>query len=374
MNTMNDSLTVLVQLTRIDIIKLFAPALVSIAAGVLVTPWLTNVMIVYNLQKKKSVSKTVDGKPATLTSKLHNDENKVLYRMGALVVVSGLIVSVGLFWILSMLFGSSDIFSGLNFLSRNQTWLPLAAFGVGVFIGGIDDLMVCGRLGVLSTAVGGGLSLKIRLGITVLIGVVCAWWMTSRLDMTSMYIPFLGIIELGWLLFSIAVVAAVAVTYAGGVIDGIDGLAGGVFAIMYSTMGVIALLQSKNDIAALCFAVVGGLIAFLWFNIPPARFMLSDVGTMPLTIMLAILSVLTNSLAILPVLTLPLWTAIGSVVLQLLSKKLRGGKKIFLVSPVHNHFQMKGWPPYKVVMRYWLITAVCSSISLVLFVGGGLFE
>lgn len=372
MNTFQNSVDLAILLTGHDIVKLFLPSLVSTLAGVMVTPFITNMMIKYNLQKVKSVAKTVDGRPATITQKLHNDENKVLYRMGALVVIVGVAVSLSIFRLLPVFF-NSDTVAKLNFLSSSQTWLPLFAFLIGAIIGAVDDLIVCGRLKKLASAVGGGLSLKVRLGMALVIALGCAWWMTTRLDMSQFYIPFIGTYTVHWALFSLAVVVAVVVSYAGGVIDGIDGLAGGIFSLMYSTMGIIALLQQRFDLAALCFAVVGGLLAFLWFNIPPARFMLSDVGSMPLTIMLAIIAVLTDSLFVLPIITLPLWTSIGSVVIQLVSKKLRGGKKVFLVSPVHNHFQAMGWPPYKVVMRYWVITSVCCSIGLLVFVSGGYF-
>ena len=128
-----------------------------------------------------------------------------------------------------------------------------------------------------------------------------AWWMTTRLDLDSIYIPFIGMVTVGWLIFSLVVVIAMVVTYAGSVIDGVDGLSGGVFSIMYMTMGLLAFLQSRYDLAALCFAIVGGLLAFLWHNIPPAKFMLSDVGSMPLTLVLAILAILTDSVVVLPI-------------------------------------------------------------------------
>jgi phospho-N-acetylmuramoyl-pentapeptide-transferase len=197
--------------------------------------------------------------------------------------------------------------------------------------------------------------------------------MTTKLDMTSLYIPFFGTFNVGWVLFSIAVVAAIVITYAGSVIDGVDGLSGGVFSIMFATVGFIAFLQSRYDLAALCFAIVGGLLAFLWFNIPPALFMLSDVGSMPLTIVLAIVSILTDSVFVLPIISAPLVWSIGSVVLQLLSKKFRGGKKLFIATPIHIGLQVQGWPKHMVSMRYWILTALCCSLGLVIFVAGGYF-
>lgn len=371
MSTLNESLNIVLQIQNVDLLKIFIPPFISFIVGMFSVPVILKFMAKYNLQKKKNVKLTIDGKPATLTASVDNDEGKVLYRMGALVVFVGLFGALIFFRLLPVIF-EFDSIAKLNFLSRSQTWLPIAALIGGGIIGAMDDLIVCGRLRRFSRYVGDGLSLKVRMGFALLIALVCAWWMTTRLDMDSLYIPFIGILTVGWAVFSLAVVLAIVVTYAGSVIDGVDGLSGGVFSIMYTTMGLIAFLQSRYDLAALCFAIVGGLLAFLWHNIPPARFMLSDVGSMPLTIVLAILSILTDSVFVLPILSAPLVWSIGSVVVQLLSKKFRG-KKVFLAAPVHIHLQLKGWPKHMVSMRYWILTALSCSLALVIFVAGGYF-
>jgi phospho-N-acetylmuramoyl-pentapeptide-transferase len=371
MSTLNESLNLVIQVQNVDLLKIFVPPFVSFVIGMLSVPWILKLMKYLDLQKKKNVKLAIDGKPATLTASIDNDEGKTLYRMGALVVFVGLFASIAFFRILPI-FIDNDSIAKLNFLSRSQTWMPIAALLGGVVIGALDDLIVCGRFRRFARYIGDGLSLKVRMGVALMIALVCAWWMTTRMDLDSLYIPFIGTITVGWALFSLGVVAAIVITYAGSVIDGVDGLSGGVFSIMYSTMGIIAFLQSRYDIAALCFAIVGGLLAFLWHNIPPAKFMLSDVGSMPLTIVLAILAILTDSVAVLPIISAPLVVSIGSVVIQLLSKKFRG-KKVFLAAPVHIHLQLKGWPKHMVSMRYWIMTALCCSLALVIFVAGGYF-
>jgi phospho-N-acetylmuramoyl-pentapeptide-transferase len=154
-------------------------------------------------------------------------------------------------------------------------------------------------------------------------------------------------------------------TYAGGVIDGIDGLAGGVFAIIFGAYGVIAFSMGMGDLAAFCLATTGALCAFLWFNIPPARFFLSDTGTMGLTTVLATVAFITDTLLLLPVLAFPLVITVLSNIIQILSKKFRN-KKVFLVAPLHNHFQALGWPSYKVTMRYWIITIMSALVGVIL--------
>src|SRR6185503_16769708 len=113
---------------------------------------------------------------------------------------------------------------------------------------------------------------------------------------SSISFPFsAGPIDLG-VLFVPFFVAVALFIYAGGVIDGIDGLAGGIFAAMFSAYAGIAFFQAQLDIAGLCAAIAGGLLAFLWFNIPPARFYLSETGTMGLTLTLVVIAFLTDVL------------------------------------------------------------------------------
>ena len=371
MSTLQEPVNIALQIKNIDLLKIFIPPFISFAIGMLSVPLITKFLVRFNLQKKKNVKLAIDGKPATLTAKIDNDEGKVLYRMGALVVFAGLFGSVVFFRVLPIIFHDDSVLA-LNFLSRSQTWIPISALVVGAMIGGIDDLIVCGRLRRFAQYIGDGLSLKVRMGVALIIAMISAWWMTTRLGMTSLYVPFVGTLAVGWVIFTVVAVMAIVGTYAGSVIDGVDGLSGGVFSIMYLTFGFIAFLQSRYDLAALCFAIVGGLLAFLWYNIPPARFMLSDLGSMPLTIVLAIIALLTDSVIVLPIITAPLIWSIGSVVIQLLSKKFRG-KKVFLASPLHIHLQLKGWPKHMVSMRYWILTTICCSLGMILFVAGGYF-
>jgi phospho-N-acetylmuramoyl-pentapeptide-transferase len=150
------------------------------------------------------------------------------------------------------------------------------------------------------------------------------------------------------------------------VIDGLDGLSGGVFGIIFSAYGIIAFMQNQIDLATFCFVLVGGLLAFLWFNIPPARFFMSETGTMSLTITLVVVAFLTQQVLILPIIAFPLVISSGSSIIQLLSKKFRNGKKVFLVAPLHHHFQALGWPATKVVMRYWVIGIIMASIGIII--------
>ena len=158
--------------------------------------------------------------------------------------------------------------------------------------------------------------------------------------------------------------------YSGSVIDGIDGPSGAVFGSILAAYGFIAFFQNQIDIAAFSFVIVGSLLAFLWFNIPPARFMLSDTGTMALTLTLTVIAFLTKQVLVLPVIAFLLAITTLSVIIQVLSKKLRNGKKVFKVAPLHNHLQVIGWPGYKVTMRYWVVSIIMAIIGLIIVILG----
>jgi phospho-N-acetylmuramoyl-pentapeptide-transferase len=152
-------------------------------------------------------------------------------------------------------------------------------------------------------------------------------------------------------------------TYSGGVIDGLDGLAGGSFASIFAAFAGIALFTGQINLAAFCAVILGALLAFLWFNIPPARFYMGEIGTMGLTAVLTVVAFMTNSVLVLPIIGFLLVIESGSVILQLLSKKFRH-KKILLAAPIHHHFEAKGWPAYKVTMRFWVIGVVAAILGL----------
>jgi phospho-N-acetylmuramoyl-pentapeptide-transferase len=183
--------------------------------------------------------------------------------------------------------------------------------------------------------------------------------------MMSVHIPFTGDIYLGILIIPFFIIVALA-TFSGGVIDGIDGLSGGVLASIFAAYSAIAFANNQIDIAAFSGVITGAILAFLWFNIPPARFYMGETGIMGLTITLATLAFLTDSVLILPIVALPLVISSGSVILQMLSKKLRNGKRLFRLAPIHHHFEALGWPSYKVTMRFWVLSIMFAIVGIVL--------
>ncbi len=196
------------------------------------------------------------------------------------------------------------------------------------------------------------------------------WWFYSKLEVTGVNVPFDGVLELGMLIIPFFVLLTLCL-YASGVIDGIDGLSGGVFASIFSAYAGVALIQTQFDIAAFCITAVGAILAFLWFNIPPARYWMTETGTMALTLALATVVFMTDTLgdgfgiALLPIIGFPLVVTVISNVIQISYRKMTG-RKFFKIAPLHHHFEAMGWPSYKVTMRYWVISIICAVIGVVL--------
>lgn len=342
-----------------DIIKVIAPAAFAFACGIVITPLITHYLYTYKIWKKKSVAMATDGKAATISARLHNDEERKLPRMGGTVVWGSSLITILLFFVLSLIDGETT--EKLNFLSRNQTWLPLFTLIVGAVIGFVDDYMTISER---YDHIAGGLSLGKRIILVTLVGAVGAWWFYTKLDVSTIIVPFAGVLDIGIFFIPFFILVMLG-CYSGGVIDGLDGLSGGVFASIFSAYGIIAFAQNQIDIAAFCFMLVGALLAFLWFNIPPARFMMSETGIMALTMTLCVVAFLTQQVLVLPIIAFLLVATSFSSSVQLLSKKFRG-KKVFLVAPLHHHFQAIGWPAYKVVMRYWVLAVMFAAVGIII--------
>jgi phospho-N-acetylmuramoyl-pentapeptide-transferase len=343
-------------MTTINAMRIFVPATIAFICGVGMTPILTYFLYKYRLWKPSMHKTALDGKPAAYFNELHKKDLGTPV-FGGIVVWGSTILAAG---ILQMFTNMYPDYSNLTFISRNQTWVPFAALIAGALVGFFDDLF--------EVKEGKGLRLRNRLILVGVTALLCGWWFYSKLGVSAISLPH-GTWELG-LLFVPVFVGVALFLYAGGVIDGVDGLAGGIFAIIFSAYGALAFFQNQLDIAGLCSAIAGGLLAFLWFNIPPARFYLSETGTMGLTLALVVVAFLTDvrgggrGVLVLPIIALPLVITVLSNVIQIGSKKLFG-RKVFRVAPLHHHFEAIGWPPYKVTMRYWIVGLVAAIVGIV---------
>ena len=336
------------------VIKIFTLTFLSFALAMLWTPLLTHFLYKYKLGKQ---IRTSDRAP--VFSQLHQKKSGTPSMGGILIWVTVLILSVFLYYMSQWFDG---FFSSFNFLTRPQTLLPLGALVAAALVGLLDDFLGVRKIGPY----GGGLSVKHRLLVYTLIATAVALWFFFRLSWDVVRVPFVGNFSIGLWFIPLVIFIIVGTAFSVNEIDGLDGLAGGTLLIAFLAYGAIAFAQGKYDLVAFCGVIGGALLAFLWFNITPARFFMGDTGAMSLGVTLAVISILTNSILLLPIIGFMFVVESASVIIQILSKKIRK-KKIFISTPIHHHFEAKGWPEAKVVMRFWMVSGVMTIIGLVIF-------
>ncbi|MBI2410014.1 hypothetical protein HYV30_03165 [Candidatus Kaiserbacteria bacterium] len=349
-----------------SILKVFIPATASFVTGILFAPVLVHYLYRYKVWKKQTRKTALDGTRAVEFEKLrmtvHGGNEVSTPRMGGILIWASVGFVTLLAWASARLL-PMPLTEKLDFLSRSQTWIPLFTLLAGALMGFVNDL--------LDIQPGGerGIRLSTRLIFVTLVSLFIGSWFYFKLGVTAIGIPADGTLALGALIIPLFVLISLGL-YAGGVIDGIDGLSGGVFAAAFMAYAGIAYFQNQINLAAFSATLTGGILAFLWFNIPPARFWMTETGTMGLTMTLAVVAFMTDTLGkgygvvALPIIAFPLVVTVLSNIIQVTSKKLRGGKKIFRIAPLHHHFEAIGWPSYKVTMRYWVISVVCAIVGM----------
>ncbi|HTX87002.1 MAG TPA: phospho-N-acetylmuramoyl-pentapeptide-transferase [Candidatus Nanoarchaeia archaeon] len=278
--------------------------------------------------------------------------------MGGILIWGTLLVFIGFFYLLGMIFPG---LTALNFFSRPETLLPLVILIFSALVGLFDDWLDIRGQGK------GGLRMKHRLLIYTVIAALGAAWFYFKLDWTTLHIPFWKNLEIGAWYIPFFIFVIVATAFSVNETDGLDGLAGGTLLIAFASFAVISFALGRYDLAAFCGVIIGALLAFLWFNITPARFIMGDTGAMSLGITLGVIALLTNSAFILPLVGFIFVIESLSVIIQMTSKRLRHGKKVFRSAPIHHHFQAIGWSEPKIVMRFWMIAGVAAAVGLAIF-------
>lgn len=345
----------------LNLVKIFLPTALAFFLGLSLTPVATHFFYKYKMWRKHSRSASVSNGDF---HKFHNSTAELnTPRVGGIIIWVSVMVSTFIFFLISIFF-PSEITEKMNFLSRNQTLIPLFTLLIGSLIGLWDDLLQI--YGTGSFARDDGSWRKWKALLVGFVALLIGFWFFYKLEIVSIHVPFGGDIYLGILIIPFFITVALA-TFSGGVIDGVDGLSGGVLASIFAAYSAIAYANNQIDIAAFCGVLTGATLAFLWFNIPPARFYMGETGIMGLTITLATLAFLTDSVLTLPVIALPLVASSGSVIIQMLSKRWRG-KKVFRVAPLHHHFEAMGWSIYKVTMRFWVLSIIFAIIGIILTV------
>lgn len=319
------------------------------AFSMLITPLYTAAAFKWQWWKKPRQN-TLTGEVAKVFTKLHatKHQRNIPFMAGIIFVLATVIVTL------------------LLNLERTETWLPLAAFVGAGAVGLLDDVINIRGVGKGVAGLPSKLKFLLITGIAALGG----WYFFAKLDVSSLHVPGYGELAIGWLIIPLFVFVVVATANAVNITDGLDGLAGGLAAIAFGTYAVIAFIEQRYGVAGFCLTIVGALLSYTWFNIFPARFFMGDVGAFALGTALGVVAMITDTVLLLPIIGIVFVAETSSVILQIASKKLRHGKKIFKISPLHHHFEAIGWPETKVTMRFWILGQVAGVVGLMFFVLG----
>ncbi len=347
MTTMHETLELVIETNTL--LRILGLGIATFMLSMLLTPVFSWFAYKYEWWKKPRTT-TLTGQIAKVFTKLHakKHDRHIPTMAGLIFVVSVALVTLA-----------------LN-ISRSETWLPLAAFVGAGFVGLLDDIINIRGLGQGVA----GLPSKLKLLMTTLIALIGGWYFFAKLDVTSISLPGGSELALGWLIVPLFVLVVVATANAVNITDGLDGLAGGLSAIAFGAYAVVAFIQARYGVAGFCLSIVGALLSYTWFNVYPARFFMGDIGSFALGTALGVVAMITDTVWVLPVIGIVFVAETGSVILQIISKKLRNGKKLFKISPLHHHFEAIGWPETKVTMRFWILGQVAGVAGVALFVLG----
>lgn len=341
------------ELLFVDILsleKMFWLLAAAFVLGIILAPAFTNFLYRNKLGQKIRQTDFSDKTKAPIYYRFHKNKAGTP-TMGGLLIWGTVVI-------LTLLF---------NF-DRAGTWLPLFTLLAAGIIGAIDDLLNIREFGPFKN----GLRFRTKFITYAIVAAIGAWWFYSKLGWSAIHIPggnIFGLpynIELGWWYIPLFITVLVGTSFSANQTDGLDGLLGGVMASCFTAYGIIAFVQDKPELAAFCITLVGAILAFLWFNIHPARFFMGDTGSFALGMTLAVVAFLTNSVIVLPIIALVLMIEAFSTIIQIISKKFMNGKKVFISAPIHHHLRAIGWSEPKIVMRFWVISTVSAVIGLVI--------
>lgn len=326
------------------ITRIFSLTVLAFLVAMGFTPAFTTFLYRHRLGKK--IRQTdFNAKAAPIFYKLHQHKENTPTMGGLLIWVTVAIIT--------LLF---------NF-SRQATWLPLFVLVATGLIGALDDLYNIKGIGPNN----GGLRFRHKLLIYTVIAIGGALYFAYKLEWIyrGIHIPGFGDIALGYWYIPLFTLVLVATSFSVNQTDGLDGLAAGLLALAFLAVGGTAFFQGQFGLAAFAGTIVGAILAFLWFNVHPARFFMGDTGAMALGMTLAVLSFLTNTVFILPIIGSVFVLEALSTIIQIFSKKFFK-KKVFRSAPIHHHFEALGWPETRVTERAWIIGAVSAVIGLVI--------
>lgn len=302
---------------------------------------------------------TMDGRDASIFRMLHRSKHGTP-TMGGILIWSSILFTVVISRVLSY-FGTVDH----SLLQRGQVYLPLFSLVALGLLGALDDYLNIRGVGKKR-----GLDALPKFLSLLFIALLGGLWFYYRLDYNSIHLPYIGDFTLGIWYVPVFVFIVVGTANAVNFTDGLDGLAAGLLAIAFAAFGILAYMQGLALLAGFCGVCVGAIAAFLWHNVPPALFFMGDTGSLALGGTLAVMAMMIDQALVLPLIGFIFVIEMLSVIIQLASKRLRGGKKVFLAAPIHHHFEALQWGESKVTMRFWIVGIFMAFLGIVVGLAG----
>ena len=338
-----------------DLIIVASSGTLAFLIAIILTPWFTKQLIKFRIGKQIREN-AISGEKSSLFSALHAKKSGTP-TMGGLLIWGTIIVTV----IISIILQKFGIFK-YSLFNREETWIPLFTLLTCGVLGAVDDYLNIKGIGKTK-----GLSAKLKLIWLTIFSGVGAWWFYDKLEISSINIPIIGTapIEVGWWYIPIFIFVIIATANSVNFTDGLDGLASGLLIMAFGAFGIIAFADGMNILATFCSVIVGAILAFLWFNIPPAKFYMGDTGSLALGATLGVIAMLSGQVLTLPIIGFIFVIETLSVIIQLTSKKFFK-RKVFKIAPIHHHFEQLGWKEFTVVMRFWIVGGIMAVFGTIL--------
>lgn len=339
------------------IITIFSWSLLTFLVTLIGTPFYLKLAQRFKLGKQLRED-SMDGKKATLFRELHAKKTGTP-TMGGIVMWGSVVLVIGLSRLMSLL-GWID----QSILNRGEVYLPLMTLIAVGILGAVDDLFNVKQIGKKK-----GIEAKPKFLLLTAFAVVGALWFYYKLGFSAIHIPRLGDFEIGLWYIPLFILVIVSTANAVNFTDGLDGLAGGLLILAFMAFGLIAYAKGLLILAIFCGLMIGSLLAFLWNNVPPALFYMGDTGALAYGATLGVIAMMTDSLVVLLIVGIVFIIETLSIIIQLTSKRFFG-KKVFLIAPIHHHFEKKGWGEAKITMRFWIIGAMAAVIGTIIGIIG----
>lgn len=336
-----------------DLILIFGSSILAFIIAILLTPWFTELLVKYRIGKQLR-QQSLSGEKAVIFTELHANKAGTP-TMGGILIWGTITIVV----IISIFLHKFGIFNQSLF-NRKETWIPLFTLLTTGILGAVDDYINVRGIGKNK-----GLTAKLKFFWLLIFSGAGAWWFFSKLGYDSISVPGYEVLELGLWYIPLFMLVVIATANAVNFTDGLDGLASGPIIMAFGSFAILAYTQGLLILAAFCTVICGAVLAFLWFNVPPAKFYMGDTGALALGATLGVTAMLTDQVFTLPIIGFIFVIETLSIILQLSSKKFFK-KKLFHIAPIHHHFEKIGWKEYTIVMRFWIIGGIMTAFGTIL--------